>query len=129
MPRCIVHGASSPEKAQGQPHLEAGGTQRPRPQAPRPRGRPKANITQAWRLGCLATRARARPPAPAEEGPGSPSTSFFFCPPPSWMHRSSRRRRKGKLPVGRCHSRRPAGLRREGAPLAPIAAGGLLHAR
>lgn len=87
--------------------------------------------------GLPSNRARPGTPwaAPAPLSPrgkakGMHSTSFFFCPPPSWMQSSSKSRRKGKLPVGRYRSRRPPCLRREGAPLAPIAAGQcLLHAR
>lgn len=112
MPRCIVHGASSPEKAQGQPHLRAGGTQRPRPQAPRPRGRPKANITQAWRLGCLATRARARPPARTGGGrPREPIYLFFLLSSPELDAQEQQEEEEGEAAGGQVPQpppRRPA---------------------
>lgn len=99
---------------------------------PRPAARLPSNAAGLPSNAARSGTPRAAPAhlTPLGKAKGIRYTSFFFCPPPSWMQRSSRSRRNGKLPVGRYLSRRPPCLRREGAPLAPIAAGQcLLHAR
>ncbi|KAL0614177.1 putative uncharacterized protein C8orf44 [Plecturocebus cupreus] len=110
-----------PETPQGLAHAAPA----PRPPSPTPAARLPSNAA-----GLPGNAAHPGPPPPTGKAKWIHPTSFFFCPPPSWMQRSSSRRRKGKLPVGRYRSRRPACLRREGAPRAPIGAGQcLLHAR
>lgn len=76
---------------------------------PPPSARPEANSTQAWRLGCLATR----PPPAAEEGarPGSPFYLFLLLSAPELDAQEQQEEEEGEAPGGQVPQpppRRPA---------------------